>query len=1002
MIDKIFKKVFGSKNERDVKKLRPLVDEINKIYESLKDVSQEQLQAKTFEFREKVQAIYNKAQEECIKDKLDEETTRKTLRETEMEVLDEILPEAFAMVKETCRRLCGQTFDVAGTQVEWNMIPFDVQLIGGIILHQGKIAEMATGEGKTLVATMPTYLNALSGRGVHIVTVNDYLARRDSEWMGPVFEYLGLTCGSLLNSMENAERKEVYKKDIVYGTNNEFGFDYLRDNMAWRIEDCVQRGHNYAIIDEVDSVLIDEARTPLIISGPVDVSGHQIYNELRDKVERIVKLQNEFVGKLVSEGEGQLGKDDYKAGINLLTALRGAPKNKKLMKLMNETGVKKIITDVENEFMRDKKMSEIDEELFFSIDEKSHVIDLTEKGRNTISPNDPEAFLIPDVGDEIAEIDNDDSLSNEEKTQKKNDLQNSANKKGEIIHAISQLLRGFSLYQKDVEYVVQEGKVQIVDEFTGRVLTGRRYSDGLHQAIEAKERVTVEKETQTYATITLQNYYRLYAKLGGMTGTAETEEGEFFEIYKLPVTVIPTNRPTIRKDENDFIYKTKREKYNAVVDEIERLHTEGLATLVGTVSVEVSETLSRLLKAKKIPHNVLNAKQHAREADVVAEAGKPGAVTIATNMAGRGTDIKLAEGISEKGGLHIVGTERHDSRRIDRQLRGRAGRQGDPGFTRFYLSLEDDLMRLFGSERIATIMDKLGAEDGEVITHPIVTKSIERAQKKVETNNFSIRKHLLDYDDVMNQQRQVIYKKRRRILEAGKLGKDIENTIHEYVDIVVEEFTHPDTISSDWEWEAMIAKVERDTGVVAEFSEEMRKKTNVDAVKEHLDKTVKEAYKEKTDYLGEEMMGRIEHYVALRVIDQRWKEHLYQMDQLRGGINLRAYGQKNPLLEYKSESYGLFLKLLDKITEETISLIFKIQVQTDQPQQPIPRQRLQTHHVTSEDHSVGGNQNGAEDESKERIRTAKVPVKVEKVPGRNEPCYCGSGKKYKNCHAKTD
>ncbi|MCC7431838.1 preprotein translocase subunit SecA [bacterium] len=991
MLSKIFSSIFGSKYDRDTKKLKPVVSEINSIYPTLQNLSQAELQAKTFAFREKIQTIYNEAKETFIKDGLDSETVKKKLKEIDREILDEILPEAFAMVKETCRRLYGQKWLVSGLETEWNMIPFDVQLMGGISLHQGKIAEMATGEGKTLVATMPVFLNALTGRGVHVITVNDYLAQRDSEWMGKIYEYLGLTCSYLINSMDSEQRREVYKNDILYGTNNEFGFDYLRDNMAWRIEDTVQRGHNFAVIDEVDSVLIDEARTPLIISGPVDVSGHQTYVEMRERVEKLVKIQNELVNEFISQGEEALKTEENKAGIFLLTALRGAPKNKRLAKLMNETGVKKIITSVENDFMRDKKMSEIDEQLYFSIDEKSHVIDLTEKGRITISPEDPDAFLIPDVGAEIAEIDNNQELTKDEKLKQKTTLQELANNRGEIIHAISQLLRAFSLYQKDVEYVVQDGKVQIVDEFTGRVLVGRRYSDGLHQAIEAKENVAVEKETQTYATITLQNYYRLYSKLAGMTGTAETEESEFFEIYKLPVTVIPTNKPMTRKDENDYIFKTKREKYNAILKEIQTLHEKGVPVLVGTVSVDVSETLSRMLKSMKIPHNVLNAKQHAKEAEVVTGAGKSGAVTIATNMAGRGTDIKLGAGITELGGLHIIGTERHDSRRIDRQLRGRAGRQGDPGFTRFYLSLEDDLMRLFGSDRIAAIMDKLGAEEGEVITHPIVTKSIGRAQKKVETNNFSIRKHLLEYDDVMNQQRQVIYKKRRQILEEGKLGNEIYNIVQEYANILVEEYTDEKKPCSDWDWISISERLKRDLHIDFTFEKSFTQKITVEETETKLIEIITQNYKHKREILGEEMLNRVEHYVALRVIDQRWKEHLYQMDQLRGGINLRAYGQKDPLLEYKGESYKLFIALLDKITLETLGMVFRVQIQTEQ-ENPPPQPKLVQSHQTAENHSL------RQDETENSIRTAKVPVKVEKVPGRNEPCWCGSGKKYKNCH----
>ncbi|UCF63818.1 MAG: preprotein translocase subunit SecA, partial [bacterium] len=766
MIDTLVSKFFGTKNEREMKKIWPVVDIINQHFEIFKNLSDEELQQKTEEFRQRLTAD---------------------------ETLDDILPEAFAVVKETCRRMLGKKWIVTGYEIEWDMVPFDVQLIGGYALHHGRIAEMATGEGKTLVATMPLYLNALEGKGAHLVTVNDYLAQRDGEWMGEIFKFLGLSVGIILNQMNSQQRREAYACDITYGTNNEFGFDYLRDNMAVSPDDIVQvRGHNYAIVDEVDNILIDEARTPLIISGPLDVSTHT-YDEVRTLVDRLVREQTRYVNSLIAEAEKLLEEDQVEtAAVKLLISQHGAPKNRRLQKLYQQQGIRKMVFDMESNFMRDKKLHEITEQLYYAIDEKSHVIDLTDKGRNFLSPSNPEEFVLPDLPEEFSAIDEDDSIDAMEKVERKNKIQNEYIQKNEKNHNISQLLKAYSLFEKDVDYVVTDGKVMIVDEFTGRIMHGRRYSDGLHQALEAKENVKIERETQTLATITLQNYFRMYDKLAGMTGTAETEAAEFWDIYKLDVVVIPTNKPIRRIDSNDVIYRTKREKYNAVIDEIERLNRAGRPILLGTISVEVSETLSRMLKRRGIPHNVLNAKFHKQEAEIIKQAGQKGSVTIATNMAGRGTDIKLGKGVikCEGGcylkdtggrevpadldidackedvpcGLQIVGTERHESRRIDRQLRGRSGRQGDPGGSRFFLSLEDDLMRLFGSDRMISIMDRLGAKEGEVITHRMVTRAIEKAQKRVEMQNFSIRKHLLEYDDVMNKQREVIYARRRKAL----------------------------------------------------------------------------------------------------------------------------------------------------------------------------------------------------------------------------------------------
>jgi preprotein translocase subunit SecA len=805
----LFKKIFGDKHEKDLKVLWPVVDEINSHYEELKKLSDDELRQKTADLKTLIQERTRETRKkiEEIKSRLqsDEEFDR-TAAYDELEgleealtdeyetVLDELLPEAFAIVKSTCERLCGKSWTVVGNKITWEMIPYDVQLIGGVVLHQGKIAEMATGEGKTLVATLPLFLNALTGLGVHLVTVNDYLAKRDSEWMGEVFKFHGLTVGCILNTMDPSQRREQYNYDITYGTNNEFGFDYLRDNMAVGLEYQVQRKHNYAIVDEVDSVLIDEARTPLIISGQVDRDDHQFY-DMRPKVERLYKLQTNLVAKLVQEAEQILQSgngNDREAGILLLRAHRGLPKSKKLAKIFSEPSYKKLMQEVELEFLREKgkNMHIIDDELYFVIDERNHSIDTTEKGREELAKGsgiEKEYFVLPDLGTEISKFENDQNLSPEEKVKRKDELYQKYSVASERIHTINQLLRAYSLFEKDDQYVITEdGKIAIVDEFTGRILPGRRYSDGLHQAIEAKENVKVERDSQTLATITLQNYFRMYKKLAGMTGTAETEEGEFFQIYKLEVVVIPSNKPITREDLDDAVYRTKREKYNAILDEIENLKKQGRPVLVGTTSVEVSETISRMLKRKGIQHNVLNAKQHQREAEIVAHAGEIGAITIATNMAGRGTDIKLGSGVVDNGGLFILGTERHDSRRIDRQLRGRAGRQGDPGTSKFFISLEDDLMRLFASDRISSVMQRIGFKEGEVIQHPMITKSVERAQKKVEENNFAIRKRLLEYDDTMNSQREVIYSRRQKALQGDRLKSEILDMMEEFVNSVTD------------------------------------------------------------------------------------------------------------------------------------------------------------------------------------------------------------------------
>ncbi len=1013
MSENIITKIFGSKHERDIKKIKPMVEEINPLFEEYKPLSDEELKGKTGEFKQRIKEYLEPYQIEG--------TPAEELKKAEQEILDQILPEAFAVVKETCRRLVGKKWEVCGIEIEWDMVPFDVQLIGAVVLHQGKIAEMATGEGKTLVATMPVYLNALSGKGVHLVTVNDYLAKRDSQWMGEIYKFLGLTVGCIQNEMDNAERKVQYNYDITYGTNNEFGFDYLRDNMAIRAEDRVQRGFYYAIVDEVDSVLIDEARTPLIISGPVS-SSTQRYNEMKPLVDQLVKRQTVLVNKLVAEGE-ELLKDgkEYEAGMKLLTAQRGAPKNKKLMKLLKETGVKKMITGVELDFMREKKLSEIDDLLYFSIDERESSTNLNEMGRSLLSPQEQALFVIPDITEGIHEIDSNPDLSFQEKLEKKEELYHLHAERSEKVHNISQILKAYSLFERDVEYVVQDGKVLIVDEFTGRLMPGRRYSDGLHQAIEAKEGVKVEGETQTLATITLQNYFRLYQKLAGMTGTAVTEAGEFWEIYKLDVLVIPTNEPVRRIDSNDVVYRTKREKYNAIIEEIREYHQAGLPILVGTVSVDVSETLSRMLKREGIKHSVLNAKYHQQEAEIVSQAGKSGTVTIATNMAGRGTDIKLGSGVVKSPycrliaenpegqcphleelncyenvpcGLHILGTERHEARRIDRQLRGRSGRQGDPGSSRFYLSLEDDLMRLFGSDRIAAVMDRLGVKDGEVIQHGMVTKAIERAQKRVEAQNFAIRKHLLEYDNVMNQQREVIYDRRAAALEGADLKEEVLGLIEKVVESKINQFTGSNEYPENWNLTGLREELRKIFLLELKFKDEDIPKLTQNELKEKITSVVKEIYENKEKAYGSEIMRQLERFAMLQAIDESWKEHLYELDMLKTGIGLRAYGQKDPLLEYKKEAFQMFAEMVDRVDEEALSLIYKLQVREkeEQARRREPERRLQAIHQ-----EAAGMGYSTTNQAEEVAPGKSKPVKVGQKVGRNDPCPCGSGKKYKKC-----
>ncbi|MCI0531840.1 MAG: preprotein translocase subunit SecA [candidate division Zixibacteria bacterium] len=1004
MLQNLITKIFGSKYEKEVKKLWPVVERINEFYATLSSLSDNELAAKTTEFKSRL---------------------------AEGETLDDLLPEAYAVVKEVCRRLCGRNWDVVGFRINWEMVPFDVQLLGAITLHQGKIAEMATGEGKTLVATLPLYLNALTGRGVHLVTVNDYLARRDSEWMGEIFKFLGLTVGCIQNQMDNPTRQIQYDCDITYGTNNEFGFDYLRDNMAIRQEDRVQRRHYFAIVDEVDSVLIDEARTPLIISGPVQASP-QKYSELKPMVEQLARKQTILVNQLMAEAEQHLEKnEEYEAGEKLLTVRRGSPKNKKFLKLTKEPGVLKLIQRVDNDYLRDKKLHVLDNNLYYSIDEKEHTVNLNEMGRSLLSPEDQQLFVIPDIVEGLHHIDAAD-MPAEEKLKQKETLYAQHADRSEKVHNIGSLLKAYSLFEKDVDYVVQDGKVLIVDEFTGRLMPGRRYSEGLHQAIEAKEGVKVEGDTQTWATITLQNYFRLYEKLAGMTGTAVTEAGEFWEIYKLDVSAIPTNEPVRRIDSEDVVYRTKREKFNAIINEIVECHNSKRPVLVGTISVEVSETLSRMLKRAGIPHSVLNAKYHQQEAEIVAKAGQPGAVTIATNMAGRGTDIKLAaEVVKSEGcrlvaeptkegiqpcpyleeldcykkvpcGLHIIGTERHEARRIDRQLRGRSGRQGDPGSSKFYLSLEDDLMRLFGSDRIASVMDRLGIKEGEVIEHRMVTNAIERAQKRVEAQNFSIRKHLLEYDNVMNQQREVIYDRRLTVLESEDLKAESLALIQRVLETKIDKYA-VEEYPENWNLEGLREELLKLFILNARIPAEEVPKLDKDILKERLQKAVEEIYNQKEKALTPTVMRQLERFAFLSTIDDLWKEHLYEIDEMKRGIGLRAYGQRDPLLEYKQESFRMFTELLDRIDDETVEKIYKVRVaERPQSRARMPKPELELVHQESTGMGYAaaavGAAMGATGSPSEPQDAKRKPVRVAQKVGRNDPCPCGSGKKYKKCH----
>ena len=1008
MLNQILKAVFGTKSQRDLKKMLPLVRRINQLEVEYQKLTDEELQAKTPEFKQRL---------------------------ANGETLDDLLCEAFAVVKNACRRMVGREVEVCGQKQVWDMVPFDVQLMGGIALHRGGIAEMATGEGKTLVATMPLYLNALTGRNCQLVTVNDYLALRDSTWMGTIYTFLGLTVGCLQNQQPPHVRREQYACDITYGTNSEFGFDYLRDmGMANEASQLVQRDHYYAIIDEIDSILIDEARTPLIISGPVPMSTHQ-FDKLQPLVADLYNKQNLLCSRLVREARATLSEENLssekreEAMLKLLQVKLGLPTHKQLLHVLEDGEIVKDLEKLELRVRSDANrgmLQEVQEALFFSIDEKTHEADLTERGRKTLSPSDPDAFIMPDLLGTINAIDSDDSLTPEEKTEKRNAFQAEFADKSERLHDLSQLLKAYCLFEKDVNYVVQEGKVMIVDEHTGRLMPGRRFSDGLHQALEAKENVEIEQETQTMATITIQNYFRMYEKLAGMTGTAETEAAEFHQIYKLDVTVIPTNRPCIRKDENDSIFKTKREKFNAILKDVEERHKKGQPVLLGTISVEDSEILSRMLKLRHIPHNVLNAKNHQHEAEIVARAGQPGAVTVATNMAGRGTDIKLAPGVAELGGLHVIGSSRHDSRRIDRQLRGRCSRQGDPGSSKFYVSLEDNLMRLFGSDRIVKIFERFGLEEGDELQHPWLNKSIETAQRRVEQHHFAIRKRTLDFDDVMNKQREIIYGLRKEALLSENPHDVLFGIIEQVVESEVNNAAAPDESRRGSEKDGfnagkLIAYL--NLTFPLEFkAEELTaglqdgRLVDPDALTLQIVDRIENAYGDRNAGLPEDQVQYLERHTVLEAIDRLWQEHLYAMDNLRSSMSLRVYAQKDPLVEYKHEAYKIFKSLMDQIYHDVAGNLFRVTVTrllsleellATMPQELIHQTFGQFGGDPVEAPGLPGNAvlNGTvtEEAPAEAPQEPEVQItfrrEVPKV-GHNDLCPCGSGKKYKKCCGK--
>ena len=996
---KIVTRIFGRKSDKDLKTLYPFVDEINAIYPLFETLSDDDVQQRFHSIKDDLKLKIESSKATLIAEGLKGSALDDEILKVEQIFLDDKMAEVFAIVKDVSRRLDGTIFKMMGIEETWKMVHYDVQLIGGVVLHQGRIAEMKTGEGKTLVSTLPIVLNAITGRGVHVITVNDYLAERDSQWMGILFNFLGLSVGCILNQMGSSDRKKMYEYDITYGTNSQFGFDYLRDNMSVLPEDQVQRGHAFAIVDEVDSVLVDEARTPLIISGQVDAPGNQQYTQWKNSIEGLLKKQTLLVNTLVSDAEKLLGQDDRGAAVKLLMAQRGGPKNRRLMKIFQQQGTQQMVMKMESEYIRDKKLPELDEALFYSIDERSNIIDLSDMGCEYLSPSEPEIFVIPDLGEIFHEIENTPEISKADILKKKEDAQSLHAERSDRIHAINQLLKAYSLFEKDVDYIVKEGKVLIVDEHTGRVLHGRRFSDGLHQSLEAKENVIIEKESQTMATITIQNYFRMYDKLAGMTGTASTEANEFMEIYKLDVVEIPPNTSIVRQDHEDIIYRSKREKYNATIEKIQELFRKGQPLLVGTTSVEESETLSRMLRRQKVPHNVLNAKQNQKEAEIIIRAGYNGAITIATNMAGRGTDIKLGEGVKENGGLFILGTGRHESRRIDLQLRGRSGRQGDPGESIFFLSLEDDLMRLFNSDRIAKVMDRMGVEDGEVITHSMVTKSIERAQKKVEGKNFGIRKHLLEYDNVMNQQREIVYNRRDFALHGEKISSEIELILTEYLDQLEAECCSMNN-SSDWDWASLSQDVLNIFSL--DISSENTKIDSSEELKDLIRQGAHSILSFKRDSSEDGMFDRFQKYVLLRTIDEKWREHLHAMDQLREGIGLRAYGQKNPLIEYKQEGFGMFAEMMIETNRETLKRIFRTNIshldeRSTQVPQNMPKNMKMRHDESPAPGFVAPPQGSVQRQPQQRVQ----PVHVEEKVGRNDICPCGSGKKYKKCHGVT-
>jgi preprotein translocase subunit SecA len=1047
MIKTLMTSVFGTRFDRERKRIQPVVDQIHGHEERLKQLDESELKAQTPRFRERLAARVGalkteleevrEAKHGCAdpveRDELEgrfqnlEGRYKKELAAT----LDELLPEAFATVREVCRRLLGTTVQVTGRELVWDMVPYDVQLIGGVVLHQGKIAEMATGEGKTLVATLPLYLNALAGRGAHLVTVNNYLARRDSQWMGHVFRYLDLSVACLDDTEPSSpERRAAYLADITYGTNNEFGFDYLRDNMVFSVDQRVQREHAYAIIDEVDSILIDEARTPLIISGPVGNETDEKYAQFSRQVAELVRKQTGVVNTLLAEAEKLLEdpKTRNDAALKLYQARLGMPKNKRLLKMLNETGTKQLVQRMELDAIADRKlpmkqqrMRDLEDTLYFVLDEKGHSVHLTDRGSEAMSPNEPELFLVPDISEEIHAIDRDPALSATERIERRRQVESDYAIKSEKLHIIHKLLQAHVLYEKEVDYLVQEGQVMIVDEFTGRVMTGRRWADGLHQAVEAKEGVQVKGETQTFATITIQNYFRMYDKLAGMTGTAETEETEFFQIYGLDVNVIPTHRPIRRLDQADRIYKTRKEKHDAIMNEVERLHGLGWPVLIGTVNVDVSETLSRQLKRRGLKHEVLNAKYHQREAEIVAGAGQKAAIVIATNMAGRGTDIKLGKDLdltAAEAGLQIIGTERHESRRIDRQLRGRSGRQGDPGQTIFFLSLEDDLMRLFGSDRIARWMDKSGAEEGEVITGGLVTRAIEQAQKRVELQNFQQRKRLLEYDDVMNQQREVIYSLRLFALERGEeLKAEARRMIEMALERAVNQFLATATKPEEYDRGGLREALTLQYLVTVDAIVDADATPSIDKMAEAARAEGEDTFRRKIEYLGDfgkkigipEVDSQVLSQVMLSVLDERWKDHLYDLDQLRNAIQYRAWGQKDPLVEYKREAFEMFEDLMHDIQSTFTERFFKIQVSAD-PAPPEPRARRAPLPLPPPPEPTGADDLFAAPSRRAvsappggpAVNSSLGPVgrATAAVPevGRNDPCPCGSGKKYKKCH----